>query len=157
MNKVGCFDIETCSLWLSSYFFRINFCLFVKIDSWDFQHLFDFDAGFRETSQNFSSSRQPIEKNLNKSCLCELNELEFCEASQNPKSNRCWKFQLSILKNKKVLFLKKYDLSHMVRIILFLTNSCPLDGAILEWRFCLLYQLVWAILAECRQLDSRYP
>ena len=31
-----------------------------------------------------------------------------CEVSRNSFSNRCWKFQLSILKNKKVLFLKKY-------------------------------------------------
>ena len=34
-----------------------------------------------------------------------LYELKFCEVSLNPKSNRCWKFQL-ILRNKKVLFLK---------------------------------------------------
>ena len=36
-----------------------------------------------------------------------LIELKFCEVSQNSFSNRCWKFQLFILKNKKVLFLKK--------------------------------------------------
>ena len=30
----------------------------------------------------------------------------FCEVSRNSFSNRFWKFQLSILKNKKVLFLK---------------------------------------------------
>ena len=40
-----------------------------------------------------------------------LIELKFCEVSRNSFSNRCWKFQLSILKNKKVLFLKKYFLS----------------------------------------------
>ena len=62
-----------------------------------------------------------------------MNELKFCEVSQT--SNRCWKFQLSILKNKKVLFLKKIDLSCMARIVLFSTNRCPLDGAILVWRF----------------------
>ena len=39
----------------------------------------------------------------NKSCP---NELKFCEDSRNPKSIRCWKFQPSIFKNKKVLFLK---------------------------------------------------
>jgi hypothetical protein len=40
--------------------------------------------------------------------ICCLIELKFCEISWNPFSNRCWKFQLSILKNKKVLFLKIY-------------------------------------------------
>ena len=40
-----------------------------------------------------------------------LIELKFCEVSWNAFSNRCWKFQFSILKNKKVLFLKKYFLS----------------------------------------------
>ena len=38
------------------------------------------------------------------SCLIEL---KFCEVSRNSISNWTWKFQLSILKNKKVLFLKK--------------------------------------------------
>ena len=37
-----------------------------------------------------------------------LIELKFCEDSRNSISNRCWKFQLSILKNKKVLSLKKH-------------------------------------------------
>ena len=36
-----------------------------------------------------------------------VNELKFCKVSRNPKSNSCWKFQPSILTNKKVLFLKK--------------------------------------------------
>ena len=36
-----------------------------------------------------------------------LIELTFCEVSRNSFSNRFWKFQLSILKNKKVLFQKK--------------------------------------------------
>ena len=36
-----------------------------------------------------------------------LIELKFCEVSRNSFLNRCWKFQLWILKNKKVLFLKK--------------------------------------------------
>ena len=33
--------------------------------------------------------------------------MKFCEVSRNPISNWTWKFQRSILKNKKVLFLKK--------------------------------------------------
>ena len=36
-----------------------------------------------------------------------LIELKFCEVLQNYVSLGCWKFQLSILKNKKVLFIKK--------------------------------------------------
>ena len=66
--------------------------MFVKIEIWNFQHIFDFL--FRETSQNFSSFE------------LYLNELKFCKVSRKPKSNSCWKFQLSILTNKKVLTLK---------------------------------------------------
>ena len=40
-------------------------------------------------------------------CLNELNDLKFVRIHISF-SNRCWKFQLPILKNKKVLFLKKY-------------------------------------------------
>ena len=36
-----------------------------------------------------------------------MNELKVCKVSRNPKSKRCWKFQLFMLTNKKVLFLKK--------------------------------------------------
>ena len=39
--------------------------------------------------------------------VCQNRMLRFCEVSRNPKSIRCWKFQLSMLTNKKVLFLKK--------------------------------------------------
>ena len=70
-----------------------------KIDSWKFQHLFDLE--FHETSNIFSAFRKPIEKIEIKVFYILLNELKFCEVSQNLKSNRCWKFQLSILKNKK--------------------------------------------------------
>ena len=89
---------------LNFFFFRNKTFLFFKIQSWNFQQLFEIE--FRETSQNFKAIRQKIEKNWNKNCLNELNELKFCEVSRNSISNSCWKFQLSILKNKKVLFLK---------------------------------------------------
>ena len=46
--------------------------------------------------------------NWNNNFLNELNELKFCEVSRKSISNRYWKFQLSILKNKKLLFLRKY-------------------------------------------------
>ena len=64
----------------------------------------------------FQLNQTTDRKNENKSCLNELNELKFCEVSQNCFSKRCWKFQPSILKNKKVLFLKKYDLSRSLWI-----------------------------------------
>ena len=80
---------------LRKYFFRNKMFLFFKIVSWNFQHLFEKKCC--ETSQNFNSIRQPIEK-INYNCL---------EVSQNSISNRCWQFQLSILKNKNVFFLKK--------------------------------------------------
>ena len=54
----------------------------------------------------FQLDQETDRKNENKNFLNELNELKFCEVSRNSFSNRCWKFQLSILKNKKVLFLK---------------------------------------------------
>ena len=41
-------------------FFRNKTFLFFKIESWNFQHLFEKE--FRETSQNFNSIRQVIEK-----------------------------------------------------------------------------------------------
>ena len=46
--------------------------------------------------------------NLHFSSLGCLIQLKFCEVSWNSFSNRCWKFQLSILKNKNDLFIKKY-------------------------------------------------
>ena len=55
-------------------------------------------------------------KNENKKCLNKLRELKFCEVSGNSFSNRRWKFQLSIIKNKKVLFLKKNFLSRTTKI-----------------------------------------
>ena len=69
--------------WLSSYFLRNKTFLFVKIDSRNFKHLFDFR--FHETSQN--QLIQTINrKNGNTSCL---NSLKFFEVSQNLKLDRC--------------------------------------------------------------------
>ena len=73
------------------FFFRNKTFLFVKIESWNFQQL--FDLGFRETLQNFSSFRKTFRRHFstgNKSCF---NDLKFCEVSWNNKSKRCWKFQ----------------------------------------------------------------
>ena len=73
--------------WYTSYFFRNKTFLFVKIESSNFQH--QFDLGFHEPLQNFSSFRQTFRQLFsmgNKSCL---NELKFCEVSRNNKSKRC--------------------------------------------------------------------
>ena len=81
------------------FFLGLKLFFFFKIKSSNFQYLLDKE--FRKTSQNFNSMDR---KNGNKHCLNELNEfneLKFCEVSRNSFSKRCWKFQLSILKDKK--------------------------------------------------------
>ena len=93
-----------------NFFFRNKTFLFFKIESWNFQVQFEIE--FRETLQNFNSIRQLIKKDENNNCLNKLNEWKFCEVSQILISNWTWKFLLSILKNKKVLFLKKYSFGH---------------------------------------------
>ena len=95
-------------------FLGIKLFLFVKIESWNFQQL--FDEGFCETLQNFSTFRQIFRWHFsrgNKSCP---NELKICEVSQ---TKTCWKFQISILTNKKVIFLKKYLVYHLPWLALF--------------------------------------
>ena len=89
---------------LNYIFFRNKTFLFFKIESWNFQHLFEKKISWNLTQFQLNQTRD--RKNGNKNCLNELNELKFCEVSRNCFSNRCWKFQLSILKNKKVLSLK---------------------------------------------------
>jgi hypothetical protein len=110
--------------WYTSCFFKNKTFLFVKIETWNFQHLFDLQ--FHEILQNFKSFRQHSEDIFmmgNKSCP---NELKFCEISRNPKSNSCWKFQLSILTNKTFLFLKKCEVYKVSRIVLLEINRWPL-------------------------------
>ena len=51
--------------------------------------------------------------------------------SWNSFSSRCWKFQLSFLKNKKVLFLKKYFLSR----IKYQNKKSFVYGPNFQWRF----------------------
>ena len=68
--------------------------------------------------------------------------LEFCEVSGNSISNRCWKFQLSILKNKKVLFLKKYI---FLAVVFKYAKRDPKDGICclnFQWRFWPLLRLL---------------
>ena len=79
--------------------------MFFKIASWNFQHLFEIE--FRETSQLIQIIQTVVIFIFSIGCLIEL---KFCEVSRNSFKNRFWKFQLFILKNKKVLFLKKIKL-----------------------------------------------
>ena len=88
-----------------------HLCKFLG-STWDRKLKFSANLGLSVTSQNFSSFRQlffivskgvPKEKNsfsfgplletVKKRCL---KELKICEVSENPKSNICWKIQLSI-------------------------------------------------------------
>ena len=80
--------------------------MFFKIESWNFQVQFEIE--FHETSLNFNSFslfRQLLFSSFFIGCLIEL---KFCKVSWNSISNWTWKFQLSILKNKKVLLLKEF-------------------------------------------------
>ena len=61
-------------------------------------------------------------------------ELKFCKVSRNSISNWTWEFQLSILKNKKVLFLKQYFLG----CSLSYAKIVPKDGTCcpnFQWSF----------------------
>ena len=95
-NKVFWFDIDNCLKFL----FRNKTFSFFKIESWNFQTLFEKEIC--ETSHIIST--QTHRKNENNNCL--NNELKFCEVSENSISNRCWKFQRLSWKSEKNLFLK---------------------------------------------------
>ena len=97
-NSVGLFR----DYGLNYIFLGIKLFLFFKIESWNFQHLFETE--FRETSQNFNSIRQPIEKMEIRNVWMSWRSWNFVRFSI---SNRCWRFQLSILKNKKSFIPKK--------------------------------------------------
>ena len=88
------------------FFFRNKTFLFFKIESWNFQHL--FVKKFQKLHK-ISTQSDNWKMKIN-NCLNKLNELKFGEVARNSISNRFWKFQLSILKNKKVLFQKKIKL-----------------------------------------------
>ena len=105
-------ELPILGTWYHDICFRNKTFLFDMIEIWNLQDL--FDLLFLETSQNFSSFGQLH--------VC-LNELKLCKVSQNPKSNGCWKCQLSTLRNKKVLFLKKYEV-YQRYVVLSSANRC---------------------------------
>ena len=83
--------------------------MFFNIERWNFQHLFDNRILWNLTKFQLIQLIQTIFISTF-SISCPI-ELKFCEASRNYFSNRWWKFQISILKNKKDLFLEKYEIS----------------------------------------------
>ena len=79
---------------LKSILLGIKLFLFFKIESWNFQHLFEKE--FRETSQNFnsfSSFRQFLFPHFVSIVWLNWN---FMKLSRNSFSNRCWKFPKKI-------------------------------------------------------------
>ena len=80
--------------WLSSYIFFLGIKLFC-FSRWNAE-IFSIclKKEFHETSQNFNSIKQAIEK-------IKITIVWMC---WNSLLNRCQKFHLSILKNKKVLY-----------------------------------------------------
>jgi hypothetical protein len=114
--------------------------LFFKIESWNFQLLFETD--FRENTENltkFQLNQITNRKIENNNCL---NELKFCEVSRNSILNKFWKFQLSILKNKKVLFINFFFqavVSKYAKIDPKYGTCCPN----FQWRFWFIL-LLWS-------------
>ena len=106
-NLPGKLGQQSANCWNSLDLFRdyvLNHFLFFKIENRNFQHL--FENKFCETSQYFNSF------SLFRQFLFLLSDwFEFLWGSF---SNRFWKFQLSILKNKKVpkkISFKPFSLS----------------------------------------------
>ena len=83
------------STWYTSHSSWESFFLFVKNSVW-FRISWNL-AKFQLIQTNIQTT---FFYGGNKSCL---NGLIFCEVSQLDYSKRCWKFQIFILKNKKVL------------------------------------------------------
>ena len=63
------------------------------------------DRKLKLSKSEFQLNQATDRKNENNNCLKEQNELKFCEVSLNSISNRCQNFQISVLKNKNVVFL----------------------------------------------------
>ena len=92
--------------------------LFVKIESWDFQHLFDFE--FRETLQKLRSFKQHSENIFSIGIKSYLNELKSWKISRN----KNWKkITIHILPKRICIWLKySWDLLSCLGIGDFLAN-----------------------------------
>ena len=89
--KLFCFDID-CGL--NHILFRNKTFLFYKIENWNFQHLFEKFFLKLHNIPTHSAHSDTCYFYFSIGCLIEL---KFCEVSRNLFSNRCWKFQFSIL------------------------------------------------------------
>ena len=92
--------------WISLGIFRdysLKTFLFIKIENWNFQHLFEIE--FRETSQNFNSygSFRQLLFSFFIGCLIEL---KFCKVSQFF-FNQMLKVSAFYLEKRKSFILKK--------------------------------------------------
>ena len=87
------------AVWLKKPFFKNNTFLFFYIESSSFQHLIEFC----ETFQNFNSFSLFRQLLFSFFFYWWSDWVEILYIS-----NRLWKFHFSILKNKKVLFLKYF-------------------------------------------------
>ena len=82
VNKAGLFWYwSQFTLDLDHGFFRNKTFLFFKIESWNFQYLFEKE--FRENLTKFQLNQTTNRKNENDNCLNKLNELKVCEVSRN--------------------------------------------------------------------------
>ena len=103
-------------------------CIYVVALLYHFNWKKEASERYSKVKHNYQSGRQsPTNKVI---------QLKFCEVWRNYFSNRCWKFQLSILKNKNVLFIKEYGLgrssSKSAKRVLTNGNCCPN----FQLRFC---------------------
>ena len=139
------------------FFLGNEMFLFVKIEAEIFSSvsLIHYFMKPHKISANLDKSLLPIQKcHLN---VC-LNELKFCKVSQNPKSNSCWKFQLSILTNKKVLFLKKFEVHHVPWIVLFSATRCRnISLTLLVYMALVLFFYKVEVFCSDQKLRSNMP
>ena len=80
-------------------FLRNKTFLFLNIESWNFQHL--FDLGFHKTLQISSHSYEHLDNILLWGIQVVRMSWNFVGFHEKKKSKRCLKFQISILTNKK--------------------------------------------------------
>ena len=89
----------------TKFIFRNKTFLFLKIESWNFQHLFENE--FRETSQNFNSIRQPIETIQITIIWISWMSWHFVRFQEIEFQTDAESFSFLSWERKKVLFLKK--------------------------------------------------
>jgi hypothetical protein len=92
---------------LNHIFFRNNTFLFVMIESWNFQHLFEKKC---ETSQNFNSIRLPIENMEIRTVWMSWMSWNFFRFHKIPFQTDVESFSFLYCKQKSCITKKNYDL-----------------------------------------------